>query len=187
MLSSSIYARTRTHAPAPIVSPPRLIRILPISLFTEKGSIGIGKALDAGPEYTDPRKMISTSADIFFVSTLGLLLITLPLERSRTDIRRDIDAGTSREWWKSSIYTVTQPHAHGIIKHSTHRGPCSNGNLDIKDYDSRSKRGSQGYDGPRTAEDAANVQRYRVHTGEGEVDIRPRACPWETLAIVVDH
>lgn len=58
------------NAPAPMVSPARLSRILPISLFTENASRGIGRALDAGPEYVELRRLISTSADMFFVSTL---------------------------------------------------------------------------------------------------------------------
>lgn len=82
----------------------------PISLFTENGSRGTGSALDAGPEYAAPLRLISTSADMFFVNTRGLFLITLPLERSRTEIKRDIDAGTSLEWWKSSICVISQSH-----------------------------------------------------------------------------
>lgn len=46
------------------------MRILPISLFTEKGSSGMGSALDAGPEYVELRRLISTSADMFLVNTL---------------------------------------------------------------------------------------------------------------------
>ncbi len=33
---------------------------------------------------------------------LGLFLTILPFARSRTDIKREMEAGTSREWWKSS-------------------------------------------------------------------------------------
>lgn len=33
---------------------------------------------------------------------LGLFLTILPFARSKTDIRREMEAGTSREWWKSS-------------------------------------------------------------------------------------
>lgn len=58
------------NLPAPIVSPPRRISILPISLLTEKGSMGMGRALEAGPEYVELRRLISTSADMFLVNTL---------------------------------------------------------------------------------------------------------------------
>ena len=43
----------------------------PISLLTANGSSGTGSTRDAGPEYADAaRRLISTSADMFFVSTL---------------------------------------------------------------------------------------------------------------------
>jgi len=55
--------------PAPIVSPPRLSRMRPMSLFTEKGSNGMGLAVAMLP--TDPvRKAICTSAETPFVNTL---------------------------------------------------------------------------------------------------------------------
>lgn len=58
------------YAPAAIVSPPRRISILPISLFTAKGSKGIGCGRANGPEYTGLRRVIWTSADVLFVNTL---------------------------------------------------------------------------------------------------------------------
>ena len=56
--------------PAPIVSPPRRIKILPMSLFTENGSIGMGSAFAEGPDVPLGRRDICTSADAPFVSTL---------------------------------------------------------------------------------------------------------------------
>lgn len=62
--------RSPANLPAPIVSPARRMSILPISLFVENGSKGMGRTLGACPEYVELRKLISTSADMFFVNTL---------------------------------------------------------------------------------------------------------------------
>lgn len=47
-----------SYIPAAIVSPPRRTSILPISLFTENGSTGIGCTLVEGPEYAGLVNMI---------------------------------------------------------------------------------------------------------------------------------
>lgn len=53
--------------PAPILSPSRLIKILPISLFAANDSRGI--AFAGAP--IGPRRLICTSAEEFFVNTLS--------------------------------------------------------------------------------------------------------------------
>lgn len=109
------------NRPAAIVSPSRRIKILPISLFTEKGSKGIDCGLIEGPEYVGLRKVICTSADIFFVITLyngmnlrqlvgsttsylGLLRSIAPDALSSVEINFDILAGTSLEWWYNTTW-----------------------------------------------------------------------------------
>lgn len=57
-----------------MVSPSRLIKIRPISLFEANVSSGMGRGLAAGPEYTELRKVIWTSADAPLVSTLDALV-----------------------------------------------------------------------------------------------------------------
>ena len=57
--------------PAAMVSPERLINTLPISLFTENGSSGIGNTRADAPAYVGLRSVICTSADVLFVSTLS--------------------------------------------------------------------------------------------------------------------
>lgn len=107
------------NVPAAMVSPPRRMRIRPISLLDEKVSRGSGRDLALGSDIPDTRRVISTSADMPFVRTLGrsyehqsygdivmsnrgFSLITLPLDLSMVVTSLDRAAGTSRDWWKSS-------------------------------------------------------------------------------------
>lgn len=62
------------YIPAAMVSPLRRMSTLPISLFTEKGSRGMGCALAAGPDIVVLRRVICTSADTPFVSTLDVVV-----------------------------------------------------------------------------------------------------------------
>ena len=56
--------------PAAIVSPLRLNKKRPMSLFTANGSIGMGLGAAPVPERLSPRKVISISADVPLVKTL---------------------------------------------------------------------------------------------------------------------
>jgi hypothetical protein len=67
--ASNTTTTKKKRLPAPIVSPPRRTRTLPISLFFAKGSIGIGRALLA-PDIVATLNAIWTSADTPFVKTL---------------------------------------------------------------------------------------------------------------------
>lgn len=58
------------HTPAAIVSPPRRIRILPMSLLAAKVSSGIARTGDTGPDNVPVLRVICTSADMLLVSTL---------------------------------------------------------------------------------------------------------------------
>lgn len=60
------------RSPAAIVSPPRRISILPMSLLAAKVSNGMGRAIDNGPDNVPDLSMICTSADVLFVSTLSI-------------------------------------------------------------------------------------------------------------------
>lgn len=86
-----------------------------MSLFTENASNGIGRALSAGPDRVPARRLISTSAEVPFVSTLeckirhnpparqkskahrGFFFVTTPEALSKVAISFDIVAGTSLE------------------------------------------------------------------------------------------
>lgn len=57
------------NSPAAIVSPPRLIKTRPISLFAENVSRGIGRAVTEGPVAV-VRSVICTSAGVPLVKTL---------------------------------------------------------------------------------------------------------------------
>jgi len=83
--------------PAPIVSPPRRIKIRPMSLLQEKGSNGIGRTVERDPDVAKARNEICTSADMPFVRTRGFCLIAVPDARSRVVTSFEIVAGTSRE------------------------------------------------------------------------------------------
>lgn len=95
----------------------------PISLFTANGSNGIDTARAFGPD--DARSVTVTLAELalgntlpnpgpyvsgpigvideFIIAYRGFRLITAPVARSIVSISFDTDAGTSREWWKSSM------------------------------------------------------------------------------------
>lgn len=58
------------NLPAAIVSPPRLSRMRPMSLFAANGSIGMGLGTAPVPERLSLRRVISISADVPLVRTL---------------------------------------------------------------------------------------------------------------------
>lgn len=66
----SLTTAISKRLPAAIVSPFRLNNILPMSLFTENGSIGIDTARAEGFDIVPDRSDICTFADMFFVKTL---------------------------------------------------------------------------------------------------------------------
>jgi hypothetical protein len=67
-LSSGQY---KSYSPAAMVSPPRRNNTLPMSLLAAKVSIGMARAADDGPDIVLVLKVICTSADVLFVSTLS--------------------------------------------------------------------------------------------------------------------
>jgi len=69
----------------------------PISLFIEKGSKGMTVLRAPEPPNVACRIVIWTSAEVPFVRTLGLRLVTAPEARSSVAFNLDIAAGTSRE------------------------------------------------------------------------------------------
>lgn len=68
-----------------------------MSLLEAKGSNGMGRAVDAGPDMVAARKEICTSAEVALVKTRGLCLMTVPEARSKVAMSLEIVAGTSRE------------------------------------------------------------------------------------------
>jgi len=99
----SIHASISITMPAAMVSPPRRNNTLPISLLAAKDSIGMARAAAVGPDIVLVLRVICTSADVLFVSTRGFNFRVFPEARSIVEINFNTVAGTSREWWKSSI------------------------------------------------------------------------------------
>lgn len=91
------HAITLSTMPAAMVSPPRLTKILPMSLLTENGSNGIGRAVADGADNVPARNVISTSAEVPRDKTRGFLFTTEPDARSVVATNLESVAGTSRE------------------------------------------------------------------------------------------
>lgn len=91
----------RTDVPAPMVSPPRLRTTRPMSLFIENVSMGITDGF-ATNECEFERRVISTTAAVFFDMNRGLVLRTAPVALSHVYSSLLNIAGISRDWWKSS-------------------------------------------------------------------------------------
>jgi hypothetical protein len=82
--------------PAAIVSPPRLNRKRPMSLFTANGSIGMGLGTVPVPERLSPRKVSSISADVPLVKTLRSCSA-----RTQSHPRKDHTAGS---FWSQNLW-----------------------------------------------------------------------------------
>lgn len=75
----------KSSLPAAIDSPPRRRSSLPMSLFTAKGSSGIGCAFALGPGMPCARSVICTSAESPFVKTLRTTAVSCLVRESSSD------------------------------------------------------------------------------------------------------
>jgi hypothetical protein len=169
-----------------MVSPPRRNNTLPISLLAAKDSIGMARAAAVGPDIVLVLRVICTSADVLFVSTLtkcsfrGALRIEFrityrgfnfrifPEARSIVEINFNTVAGTSREWWKSSIYQM-DINVKVLFFRLKVAYRCASGNwqLDIEYDDSSCERGNKGHQICRGAQDISNGQMDWIDCSQG--------------------
>ncbi len=118
----------------------------------------MGSARDAGPEYVELRRLISTSADMFLVSTLPHDVSTLILTISLTDIPwfildhtaiRTIQYGNEARYRGGHVSRMMEEFdLSGLVsaglsgetgKICAYRCACGDGNLNVEHDDLRSK------------------------------------------------
>ena len=96
-----------------------------------------------------------------------------------------MEAGTSREWWKSSTCRRCELCTEKATAVAYRCASCYR-DLDIEHYDLRGKGRHQRHDARRAAKYAPDIERDRVDTGECQVDVGTSSSPLKTVAIVVN-
>lgn len=205
VLFEYVNERSVDDLPAAIVSPPRLRRMRPISLFTANGSIGMGLGTEPVPEKPSPRKVISISADVPLVKTL-----CGHVELGQRDVQRMVVPRIFFGYRTGgSIKTCNQlrnrrRHVSRVVKQldlasrfpsatpfanmtgCTYRGTASDGKLDIENDYSCAETDRKRDKVIWRTEDAANIKMDRIDRSQIECCVGPRGGPRHAPFVEVD-